>query len=153
MNFIKKTFVALLICIFCFSGNCITTNANESVDDDLELILIKEQSSDVTRTTSRGYTHYYQYIIPGTSQVVCKFSMTVGFNYDYDDGMARITSLTYNVSYLAPGFTIGNFNKSISSPGNPAKATLTYTIYYNNVYQGKGTCEARCYNTGNISWY
>lgn len=159
MKSLKKVFAAILVCIICSSGICIDANAsenniwNEDYNEDLELILIKEDISGSTRVTGTGYTHNFQYIVPSTGQVVCRFSMTVGFSYDYDDGMARITTFTYSVSYVASGYTIGNFNKSITSPDNPAKATLTYTIYHNGVYLGKGTSEARCYNTGSISWY
>lgn len=156
---ITRLFVACLVCLAFFAVNYIDANASvnnitlQGEDGETDIVLVKERVESSTYVTGRGYTYNFQYYIPATGQVVCRMSMTVGFTYDHEDGNARITSFTYDVIYVAPSFSVGNFNKSTVSVGNPAKATLTYKIYHNGLSAGTGTTEARCYNTGTIDWY
>lgn len=159
MRVFKKLIVALVVFITFFEMNYINVNAGENTliiqknGEETELTLIKEEVENATYVTGRGYTHTYQYVVEETGQVACRFSMTVGFNYDYADGNARITTFSYEILYIGPGFSMGNINKTTKTVGNPATATLTYKIYYDGISMGTGTSEARCYNSGSIIWY
>lgn len=171
-NTIRKTIAIILLCCIIVLNVPIESSAMRDIDsfslnsDDKQndylylkgedgqddIILVRECLDNSSYSLATGSTNTFQYRNTNTNQIVCIFSVTVGYSYDNADGNARITVFSYQISYVANGYSMGNFEKT-TTVGNPANAMLTYSIYYNNSYGGRGTCLAQCYNNGSIYWY
>ena len=92
-------------------------------------------------------TKTYRYMLADVEVLVIKY--TVSYSYGHSDGIARISSSSYQITKLLSGWgvSVSNFTKSHVN-GEPAIATLSFTLTRDGSPSNKSIV-IHCKNNGN----